>query len=69
MKVIVYPTETGVAIVTPAPGFDIEAIAAKDVPEGVECVFVDSDDLPDRATRARWALDGESVVVKPPVAE
>jgi tRNA A37 threonylcarbamoyladenosine synthetase subunit TsaC/SUA5/YrdC len=54
MQVIVYPTETGVAVVCPAPGVDVQAVAAKDVPEGKPFVIVEADTLPDRATRDAW---------------
>ena len=54
MQVIVYPTETGVAVVYPAPGLDVEAVAAKDVPEGLSFVIVDAESLPHRATRDQW---------------
>lgn len=65
MQVIVYPTETGVAIITPAPGFDIEAIAAKDVPEGAEYGFIDSAALPDYSTRSRWVWNEGTIEVGP----
>lgn len=59
---IIYPTpEGGVAIIIPAPewlaeeGNTIEALAAKDVPEGVEYKIVDVSDIPeDRTFRAAW---------------
>lgn len=54
MQVIVYPTETGVAVVYPAPGFLAETVAAKDVPEGAPFLIVDSASLPSRAARETW---------------
>jgi len=55
---IIYPTDDGgVAIIIPAPecGLTIEAIAAKDVPEGKPFKIVDVTDLPsDRTDRATW---------------
>lgn len=54
MQVIVYPTDTGVAVVYPAPGLDVDAVAAKDVPEGKPFVIIDAGALPDRATRDAW---------------
>lgn len=57
MKVIIYPNDGGgVALVFPTPEFSdqIEAVAAKDVPAGKPWRIVDTDDLPDRATRNLW---------------
>lgn len=61
-KRIIYPTDDGgVAVIIPAPewlaeeGNTIEALAAKDVPEGVEYKIVDTDEVPtDRTFRAAW---------------
>jgi hypothetical protein len=57
MAVIVYQNdEGGVSIVYPTPEFadQIEAVAAKDVPEGMPWRVMDAADLPDRSTRNRW---------------
>ncbi len=59
---IIYPTdEGGVAVLIPAPewlaqeGNSIEALAAKDVPEGKPWKIVDAADIPtDRTFRAAW---------------
>jgi hypothetical protein len=55
---IIYPTdEGGVAVIVPAAecGLTIEAIAAKDVPEGKPFKIVDVSDIPeDRTFRAAW---------------
>ena len=55
---IIYPTpEGGVAVIVPAPdcGLTIEALAAKDVPEGVEYKIIDTADVPtDRTFRNAW---------------
>ena len=55
---IVYPTDDGgVAIIIPAPecGLSIEAIAAKDVPNGKPFKIVDVSDIPtDRTFRNAW---------------
>lgn len=61
-KRIIYPTpDNGVAVIIPAPewlaeeGNTIEALAAKDVPEGVEYKIVDTEEVPsDRTFRAAW---------------
>lgn len=61
-KRIIYPTpDGGVAVIIPAPewlaeeGNTIEALAAKDVPEGVEYKIVDTEEVPsDRTFRAAW---------------
>jgi hypothetical protein len=57
---IIYPTdEGGVAVIVPAPEWlaenSIEALAAKDVPEGKPYKIVSVDDIPsDRTFRAAW---------------
>jgi len=61
MQVIIYPTDGGVAIVHPAPDFvevhGIEAVAAKDVPDGVPYRIIDVIELPERDQRDAWVLD------------
>lgn len=54
MQVIIYQTDDGVAVITPAPGFDVATVAAKDVPAGAAFRMIDAADLPDRASRDRW---------------
>ena len=55
---IIYPTDdNGVAVIIPALecGLSIEAIAAKDVPQGVPFQIVDVADIPsDRTFRNAW---------------
>ena len=59
---IIYPTpDGGVAVIIPAPewlaeeGNTIEALAAKDVPAGVEYKIIDTADVPtDRTFRNAW---------------
>jgi len=57
---IIYPTDDGgVAVIVPAPEWlaenSIEALAAKDVPEGKPYKIVSVDDIPsDRTFRAAW---------------
>ena len=58
---IIYPTDDGgVAVIVPAAecGLTIEAIAAKDVPQGVPFKIVDVSDIPsDRTFRNAWNAD------------
>jgi len=55
MKKIVYKTETGIAIITPAHGI---AGAIKDIPKGAEYKIVDESELPqDRTYRNAWKYD------------
>ena len=57
MQVIIFPnTLGGVCVIYPVPEYadQIEAIAAKDVPEGLPFAIIDADALPDRATRDAW---------------
>jgi hypothetical protein len=55
---VIYPTDDGgVAVIIPAAecGLSIEAIAAKDVPNGKPFKIVDASDIPeDRTFRAAW---------------
>jgi hypothetical protein len=58
-KRIIYPTDDGVAIITPSPEaleiMTIEEIAAKDVPAGKPFKIVDVSDIPeDRTFRNAW---------------
>lgn len=60
-KRIVYKTaEGGVAIIVPAldSGLTVEAIAAKDVPQGRPFQIVDAEDIPDdRTFRNAWEYE------------
>ena len=61
MHRIIYPTaDGGVAVIVPTEecGLTIEAIAAKDVPQGVPFKIVDVADIPsDRTFRGAWKHD------------
>lgn len=65
MQAIVYEQENGVvAIVTPAEGFSVEQISAKDIPAGVEHFVINYDEIPsDRVFRDAWILDNGKVVI------
>ena len=55
MKKIIYKTETGIAIITPAHSI---AEAMKDIPKGAEYKIVDESELPqDRTYRNAWKYD------------
>lgn len=55
---IIYPTETGIAIITPTGELSIEEVAAKDVPAGVPFRIVNDDEVPsDRTFRNAWKGD------------
>ena len=56
---IIYPTESGIAIIIPADcGLSLIDIALKDVPAGVPFKLVPSKDIPaDRTYRAAWEAD------------
>jgi hypothetical protein len=55
---IIYPTETGVAIITPTGELSIEEVAAKDVPAGVPFRIVNDDEVPtDRTFRNALKYD------------
>lgn len=46
MEVIIYPYEGHIAICFPAPDWDIEDVAKKDVPEGIPYLIVEHSTLP-----------------------
>jgi hypothetical protein len=55
---IIYPTESGVAIITPTGELSIEDVADKDVPAGVPYRIVNDDEVPsDRTFRNAWKED------------
>ena len=55
MKKIIYKTETGIAIITPAHSI---AEAMKDIPKGAEYKIIDESELPkDRTYRGAWKYD------------
>ena len=58
-KRIIYPTETGIAVIIPCDcGLTIEAIAKKDVPTGIKYRIIDAIDIPsDRTLRDMWTAD------------
>jgi len=60
MKSIVYKSETGVAVVHPAPECPrtLEEIAQKDVPAGAKYKFIELTELPQsREFRNAWEVD------------
>ena len=57
-KRIIYPQETGIAVITPTGELTVEATALKDVPTGVKYKIIDSTDLPqERDFRNAWEFD------------
>jgi len=60
MKRIIYQTESGLAVVIPAPECPLtdEETALKDVPTGVKYKIIEHTDLPDsREFRNAWEAD------------
>lgn len=58
MKKIIYPNETGIAVITPTGELSLEETALKDVPTGVPYLIIDSSQLPaDREFRDAWEAD------------
>ena len=58
MKKIIYPQETGIAVITPTGDLSVEETALKDVPSGVKFKIIDSTDLPqERDLRNAWEYD------------
>jgi len=63
MKIIYETAEGGVAIITPAPGKDIDAVAAKRVPDGTAFEKVEDSVFPvDRIFRNAWVKTEATVV-------
>ena len=57
-KKIIYPTETGIVVLTPSGELSIEETAKKDVPTGVKYKIIDVSDLPqERDFRNAWEYD------------
>tara|TARA_E500000305_G_scaffold98739_1_gene90471 strand:- start:1702 stop:1908 length:207 start_codon:yes stop_codon:yes gene_type:complete len=58
MKIIIYPNETGIAVITPTGELSLAETALKDVPSGVKYKIIDVSDLPpDRDFRNAWEYD------------
>lgn len=62
MKRIIYPSETGIALIIPAPncGLSLEQIAIKDTPTGLPYLIIDSSETADRTDRNAWEADFSS---------
>ena len=55
---IIYPNETGIAVLTPTGELSLEETARKDVPSGVKYKIIDVSELPaDRDFRNAWEYD------------
>lgn len=69
MKVAIFPQDDKrVSVLIPAPEFadQLEAVAAKDVPEGTPWRIIDDSELPSRDTRDRWRwTDNGSLAIAP----
>ena len=57
-KRIIYPNETGIAVITPSGELSVEETAKKDVPTGVKYKIIEHTDLPkERDFRNAWEYD------------
>jgi len=57
MQVIIYKTETGIAIISPTPKIDVNDCLLA-IPKGAEYKIVDASELPkDRTFRNAWGYD------------
>jgi hypothetical protein len=55
---IIYPNETGIAVLHLTGELPLEEVARKDVPAGVPYLLVEEDAIPaDREFRAAWSAD------------
>ena len=58
MEKIIYPNETGIAVITPTGELSVQETAKKDVPSGVKYKIIDDSNLPeDREFRDAWEYD------------
>ena len=58
MEKIIYPNETGIAVITPTGELSLEETALKDVPSGVKYKIINVSDLPqERDFRGAWEYD------------
>ena len=58
MKKIIFPNETGIAVIHPTGELSVQETAKKDVPSGVKYKIIDDSDLPeDREFRNAWEYD------------
>ena len=58
MKKIIYPNETGIAVICPTSELSLEETTLKDVPSGVKYKIIDASDLPqERDFRNAWEYD------------
>ena len=58
MKKIIFPTKTGIAVITPTGELSVQETAKKDVPSGVKYKIIDDSNLPeDREFRNAWEYD------------
>ena len=55
---IIYPQETGIAVIVPTGELSINEVALKDVPTGVKYKIINVSDLPsERDFRGAWEYD------------
>ena len=55
---IIYPNETGIAVIIPSGDLSVKETALKDVPTGVKYKIINVSDLPqDRDFRNAWEYD------------
>lgn len=58
MEKIIYPNETGIAVIHPTGELSVQETAKKDVPSGVKYKIIDDSNLPeDREFRDAWEYD------------
>ena len=57
-QIIIFPNETGIAVITPTGELSVEETALKDVPTDVKYKIIDASDLPtERDFRNAWEYD------------
>ena len=55
---IIYPQETGIAVITPTGDLSVEETALKDVPSGIKYKIINVSNLPqERDFRNAWEFD------------
>lgn len=66
MQIIAFTNDANkVSVLSPSPnsGLTLEQIAQKDIPQNSPYIILDESELPDRADRDRWMIQGNSVII------
>jgi hypothetical protein len=62
MEVIVYKSEEGVSVITPADNISLDEVICLTVPEGTRYAVLDDKTLPDCYFRDAWVIDDNFII-------